>query len=71
MGAWYVLYNLVDCVGFVRKEPHVISKWQVFMPLYLDSNNKYVEKKYFDKYVEKESDKYVNITFDNWLSYEF
>ena len=38
---------------------------------YLDSNNKYVEKKYFDKYVEKESDKYVNITFDNWLSYEF
>jgi len=41
------------------------------MPLYLDSNNKYVEKKYFYKYVEKESDKYVNITFDNWLSYEF
>ena len=40
------------------------------MPLYLESNNKYVEKKYSDKYVEKESDKYVNITFDNWLSYQ-
>jgi hypothetical protein len=41
------------------------------MPLHLESNNKYVEKKYSDKYVEKESAKYVNITFDNWLSYEF